>query len=153
MHANDGESPYGRSETTEVRSLVRPFWVPPGVEFEELPEGLQLALQEIFSPLYEELVLNAPTALERATGLSLCYTTWLELVDEYALAREMGPDLTQGELSEAMRGRIERHLRISGAKGKCTNILLQLRRVQARRSDPLGGSEAPRDEIGKCQRR
>ena len=46
----------------------RPYWLPGDLDIDALPEGLRLAISQILTPAYEELVLAAPNALERATA-------------------------------------------------------------------------------------
>ena len=49
----------------------RPYWLPGDLDIDALPEGLRLAISQILTPAYEELVLAAPNALERATGAAI----------------------------------------------------------------------------------
>ena len=79
-------------------------WTPPGIAFEMLPRPLQAALVELIGPLYEELVLAAPDALERSTGLTLNEA-------ERLLCKESGLKALSGGFND-MRDILEQ-----GAKG------------------------------------
>ena len=63
----------------------RPYWLPGDLDIDALPEGLRLAISQILTPAYEELVLAAPNALERATGATLVHLLWLELFEQFDL--------------------------------------------------------------------
>ena len=65
---------------------VRPYWFP-DTPVENLPEGLQLAIETIIVPAYEELVMGAESTMERLAGLSAVHLTHLEVDDQIELAR------------------------------------------------------------------
>jgi hypothetical protein len=117
-----------------------------------LPRPLQAALVELIGPLYEELVLAAPDALERSTGLTLTHLLWLEILEQYDLGRDYS--VVSGVLGTASPDRgpmIDQHLRLLEAKLRASHFLVQAREWAARRcrrepralgfDDP---SEAPR---------
>ena len=63
-------------------------WIPDGVLFDALPPPLQLALAEVVTPLFQEEVLEATSALARSAGYTLVHAVWLEVVTQVDLARE-----------------------------------------------------------------
>jgi len=122
--------------------FLRPYWMPDGATPEDLPEGLQAAAEAIIGPAYEELVAGAPTVLEQLTGMSAVYLSQLEVIDQVELARELAstpPD------SEQRGKRIDGHLRLVGAKLRCTTFLEKMRRAREKSNEsivnPLQGAD------------
>ena len=68
----------------------RPYWIPQDLDLNSLPEGLRLAVSEILTPAYVELVLKAPTALERASGMTFAHRGAMRLGREGAGFRGPG---------------------------------------------------------------
>lgn len=106
--------------------IPRPFFVPSGVNFDELPEELKVAILDIINPAYRRLVLKAEDGLEKSGGITVIHLLRLEILDQL--------ELTQGleksrhlEASEERGKRIERHLRVVGAKSKVSNFLFRLK--------------------------
>jgi hypothetical protein len=116
----------------------RPFWVPTGVKFDALPRALQAAIAEVLNPLYEQTVLEAPTALERAAALTHVHLQWLELLEQYDLGRAMAPLVAKGESTSTHREGIARHLRLAGAKERSGKFLLQVQGFK-RKKPPNNG--------------
>ena len=145
--------PEGRADTPPaLPPIPEGRWTPPGIAFEMLPRPLQAALVELIGPLYEELVLAAPDALERSTGLTLTHLLWLEILEQYDLGRDYS--VVSGVLGTASPDRgpmIDQHLRLLEAKLRASHFLVQAREWAARhcRREPraLGfddPGEAPR---------
>jgi hypothetical protein len=116
----------------------RPFWIPTNVQFDSLPQALQAAIIEIVNPAYQELVLEAPSPLEKAAGLSLVHLLWLEIVEQYDLGRAMARMLPRGESSAAHQEAIGRHLRLVGVKERFGKFVLQLRAWQEKSHGRFG---------------
>jgi hypothetical protein len=120
----------------------RPFWLPASVKFDTLPKPLQAAILEILNPAYQELILEAPTPLEKATGLTFVHLLWLELVEQYDLGQAMGPLVARGGSTAKKQKAIGRHLRLTGAKEKFGKFLLRVRTLQHKKpggNGPLFG--------------
>jgi hypothetical protein len=118
----------------------RPLWVPEGVKFDALPRGLQLAISEFINPLYREQVLEAPSELEKAVGLSLVYAAWIEAIQQFELAKAMVGMLPRGGSARIHKESIAEHLRVAGTKERLTKTLLQVKVFQEKRAsrvDPL----------------
>jgi hypothetical protein len=133
-----------RRKPRRQQSLVpRPHWVPLGFDFDSLPEQLKISLVEFVNPAYEQLVLQAADALERATGLSLIYLLWIELLNQLHL----GESYTQDHLIRSITAYqecVDRNLEISEAKAKQTYVLLRLRELRHLSDPQLAASPAPR---------
>jgi hypothetical protein len=141
-----------RADTPPVLPPIREGrWTPPGIAFEMLARPLQAALVELVGPLYEELVLAAPDALERSTGLTLTHLLWLEILEQYELGCDYS--VVSGVLGTASPDRgpmIDQHLRLLEAKLRASHFLVQARECARRcRRGPRaigfdGPGEAPR---------
>lgn len=107
----------------------RPYFVPKGVNFEVLPEEVQVAITAVVNPAYRELVLEAGDALQRSAGVTTVHLLWLEILDQVELAKNL-PSSPNSETAEEHGKRIDRHLRIVGAKSKASQFLLRLREFQ-----------------------
>lgn len=66
-----------------------PRWLPCGQRWQRLPREARLAAEEIIMPLYRELVLVAPSGMERTAGDSFVYAAWLEIMEQVELARHL----------------------------------------------------------------
>ena len=143
------------ADQADTQPLLPPIpegrWTPPGIAFEMLPRPLQAALVELIGPLYEDLVLAAPDALERSTGLTLTHLLWLEILEQYELGRDYS--VISGVLGTASPDRgpmIDQHLRLLEAKLRASHFLVQAREWARRcRREPRaigldGPIEAPR---------
>jgi hypothetical protein len=110
---------------------IRPYWIPPGVVFEELPEAVRIALQTIVGLAYSELVLGAGDPLETAMGTSVAFLAALEICDQveigHQLLRTTPPD---GRLKpESRRNRVL--IPTAAARPRLPSPKLQLRIVLA----------------------
>jgi hypothetical protein len=121
-------------------SQTRPVWMPDNVRPEDLSPELKAVLAEIIQPLYDEVVLRAPSALERATGLALVHMKWVELLEQRELAHRLTPMMFGEEATTALRA-VERHLRVVSAQDKLTKTLMQVRQHEDKR--------AMRDELSE----
>lgn len=124
--------------------VPRPYWIPDGLEFDELPHELQAAVVGVINPAYRELVLKGAPGIEQSTGLTIVHLLWLEILEQMALARGLPRD-TNLESRRARQTQIDRYLRLVGAKGKASHLLLRIREAaekQTRLFDPAKGSAA-----------
>ncbi len=113
-----------------------PRWVPPGIRFSSLLPEVQTAVVEIVNPIYEELVVRAPSALERSTGLTVVHLLWLEILDQL----DLGRGYTDDAFINSISGRPEllgRHLQLVDAKVKASYVLVRLRELRA---EPRGAA-------------
>jgi len=62
-------------------ATVRPLWVPAGLNLDALAPELQRGISDIVNPAYQELVLLAQTAIERASGVTFVHLLYLELIE------------------------------------------------------------------------
>jgi hypothetical protein len=123
----DHESFADAPDETEAPPEVRPLWIPPGVKFETLSKTLQLALRELITPAYRELVLEVAGALEKSTGLTYVHLMWLELLQQIGLGEDVCPRLARGVTAAALQDGIGGHLHLVSAKERVGRFLLQLR--------------------------
>ena len=124
-----------------VGEAARPYWVPSGIAFDELPEELRTAIIAVVNPGYQQLVLAARDGLEKATGMTIVHLLWLEILDQIQLGRELTDPQSALSASEEREKLIARHLRLVGAKTKASGFLLRLhqfRRKWGIAPDPLG---------------
>jgi hypothetical protein len=104
----------------------RPYWIPPGVDFDRLPEQLRAAILGIINPAYQELVLRAQDGQEKAAGVTVVSLLWLEILGQIELAEHLtdpGSVVTSSPEREQL---ISRHLRVAGAMIKASGFLLRL---------------------------
>ena len=127
------------SEGAETGPVVRPYFLPESVAFEELPESVRVAMVAIVVPTYEELVLGASTALERSAGVTLTFLLALEVVDQVEIAQTIQPDSGVDDAAAAIRDKtINRHLRLINAKQQAANFVMRLRVARATKfADPV----------------
>lgn len=110
---------------------VNPYWLPPGVDYQSLSEGIKTAVREILTPAYQQLVRQAPDELERAAGLSLVHLMWLEICDQSRLSRVVAEsDPTMDILNEPAE-KIAKHLQLVAAKSYIAQLLARLRVIRS----------------------
>lgn len=116
----------------------RPYFLPPDLDLETLPAGVRAALEAIVQPAYEELVVQAPTALDRSAGMSLVFLQVQELIEQFERGRQMTLGL-QGRDSggESRDEDLQRYLRVIGAKDRAANFILRVRQFRAKHLDPF----------------
>lgn len=115
---------------------TRPLWIPPDLTFDNLPPALQIALTEVIGPLYRELVLEAPTELERSAGLTLVHAAWLEVHKQIELNRTLVDPLSRGEGTDELAKLVAESLRLAGTKDRLTKTYLQVRIFLEKRAAP-----------------
>jgi hypothetical protein len=106
---------------------VRPLWIPPGVEFESLPTGLQAALVEIVNPAYQRMVLERDDPQEKSFGLSHVHLLWLEIVQQIELGNAMAKLLPRGQGAQANADSIAAHLRLIKTKERIARCYLRVK--------------------------
>jgi hypothetical protein len=126
------------------KELVRPYWIPPDLDFDALPEEMRVAALEIIAPAYRELVVDAPTAIERGIGKSIAFLLWEELFDEFELTRSIDfhkiheRRMVSPEKAETRAKLLDSLLRKVGARLKLTNVLDRLRSRRERGATSYG---------------
>lgn len=138
---------------TAKKSNSRPYFVPPDVSFDDLPEEVRLAYDVIVSPAYAELVLNAPSSLERAMGVSFVFLLAEEVLSQFELGGRIDPTKANDDIDRERRiQNMSRHLRLVGAKTAALNSLLRLRKLPMHRkfgSDEIGEATSTKSEVGE----
>ncbi len=120
--------------------LARPYWVPDGVSFESLDPALRRAYAAVIEPLYDEYVLKAEDALERAAGITLVHLTWLELRGQVDLEKELSR-LGRNPEPESRDNLIARHVRLAMAKLKAGGFLCRLQAFRQKYGNEFGAME------------
>ena len=117
----------------------RPFWVPPGVTFDQLPQALQHAIVEIVNPIYEAYVLGAESPLEKGQGLSYVQLLWWEILGHLDLAEDWASNLPYGGNDKGQRARLRRQLSLVSLKDKVAKFLLEVQKFNTKMgaNDPL----------------
>ena len=119
---------------------ARPYWIPPSVDLECLPEEIRAAILGIINPAYRELVLKAQNGLEKAAGVTIVSLLWMEILDHVQMGREIGDTFLLTTPSEDCEKRIARHLRLVGAKIKAASFLQRLREFREKYGHAFGTS-------------
>jgi hypothetical protein len=122
-----------------------PYFIPATLDFKQLPGGFQEGVDIILS-VYQELVLEAPTSLEQSAGITVCFSMWLELLEQFQLGRTLRKTLPKRSAvgvitnpTERYGGpflppdlSLERYLRLGAQKEKVLKFLLQFRVARVR---------------------
>ena len=117
------------NQESEKPDSVRPYWFPDSA-LEDLPEGLQLAIEGLIGPGYRDLVMGARDTMERLTGVSVVHLAHLEILDQIQLAHELPT-----AAPEQRQAKVASHVRLSGAKLRAMSFLQRLREARGK-SDP-----------------
>ena len=59
-----------------------PYFIPEDLDLGQMPTAFREAVENSILPAYRELVVRAPTSLERAAGMTFCFDMWLELLEQ-----------------------------------------------------------------------
>ena len=103
-----------------------------------LTEGLRLAVSEILTTAYVELVLKAPTALERASGMTFAHLMWLEMLEQVELGHTMPGSAVNGQVVNRQAA-LERLLRVVAQKQKAASFLQRLKEWRLKPRVPMRG--------------
>ena len=118
---------------------VRPFYVPAGINFDELPEPVRVAFQALVEPAYRDLVLGVEGPLERSAGLSLVFLLSLEVLDQFQLGQQLNFTADPTAVGGAERDRlIGRYLKLVSAKQHAERFLLRIHDLRARNDAAVG---------------
>ena len=124
-----------------------PYFIPANLDFKRLPGSFRNAVDDIISPAYQELVLAAPTSLERSAGMTFCFGMWIELLEQFQMSRAVGEMLPERtRVGMMVAGSTEQYggdflprnlslkhcLRLCAQKEKIAKFLLQFRVARAR---------------------
>ena len=116
--------------TTSADNL---YFLPDDFDFDGLPAVVQRAIRELVQPAYDELVVGAHDALERAASASFTFLLLLEVLEQFNLTDQLGQNLKQGRGCRSLQDEdVIRHLRLAGAKDKVAGFLLRLRTFRAK---------------------
>ena len=117
---------------------LRPYFIPDELDFDELPAAVQVAVEALVAPAYQELVLQAPSALERAAGASFVHLLFLELLEQFELGQQISENVkSAGNRTSPREADLRRHLRLLSAKERAGTFLLRIRQFQATKGDPM----------------
>jgi hypothetical protein len=114
----------------EPPPAARPYFVAADVDFETLPESVKVAFQTIVEPAYAELVLVAPSALERSMGASFVFLLAEEILNHFEIGRDMDLAQTRAGADRERRDKaFAQFLKLLGAKTAALHALLRIRRL------------------------
>lgn len=106
----------------------RPCFIPENCDWETLPADVRAAVRDIVMPLYREYVLENGDVLQRSAGLSLAYLVTLEVIEQVSQGRLLfQPVLDNDDDMKDRSRRMDRYLRLLGAKQKYTDLLVRLK--------------------------
>lgn len=138
-----------RSRKKKKRPYVRdsePHWMPRGVNRKLLPREVRADIATLVNPIYEELVLNAKSALAKSTGLTIVHLLWLEILDQINLSPQSDEEdfevdfLSQSAFNTRKR-EIERHLRLVHSKLKASELWLRIEQLRLQSRAARAGSK------------
>lgn len=121
-------------------SSARPAFLPPSVDFDALPARVRQALVFVVEPVYEELVVGACSAAERAAGSALVLLTSLEVIQQFALAQATDFTTLAAETDEHRLAReklVRAHLRLARHKLRVAGIVFRLQRQRTAPPPPV----------------
>ena len=136
-----------------------PYFIPEDLDLGKMPIAFREAIDDIILPAYQELVVEAATALERAAGTTLCFDMWLELLEQYDLVGTVTrrvptpprgcklvikqvPDEPDDESILPPYLPLKRYQILGARKEKLARFLLQFRMARARWGAPIDGPSA-----------
>ena len=111
-----------------------PPWLQNDFFFNNLPEPHQQAIRHIIQPLYDRFVLQPTDPLERATGTSLVYLLWSELLKQAEIASTPFGNYPSDELNRRML--MEDLFLILGPKSQIASLLVRLRQLKTEPDEP-----------------
>jgi hypothetical protein len=125
---------------------TRPYFLPKNINYGELPEDLQIAIDEVFAPAYQELVVEAPSNLERAAATGFILLLLVELMEQFQVGSRISEGLRQGIARQPLfsGNELDHYLKILSAKERAGKFLLQVRRFRIKHGDvfsPLDNGE------------
>jgi hypothetical protein len=119
----------------------KPYFIPPGMQFDKLPPELQAAIRAIVDPNYEEMVLKAEAGVERSAGMSVSFLEYLEVLCQMELSHSLAELDSDFRLSREQHEKIGKCLRLKAAKDNGLKLIQRMREFRARRrpcADPGG---------------
>jgi hypothetical protein len=118
---------------------VRPYFIPPGIDFEALPESVRVVFQTVVAATYDDLVLSVEGPLERSAGVTLVFLLSVEVLEQFQLGQQLNFTADPNAVGGAERDRlIGRYLRVVGAKQKEERFLLRIHDLRARNDAAAG---------------
>ncbi|MFT4558050.1 MAG: hypothetical protein ACI92S_003424 [Planctomycetaceae bacterium] len=115
-----------------VPTPTRPYWIPDGVDFGNLPHDLQVAITSIVAPAYKELVLGAAPGLAQSTGVTIVHSLWLEIQDQFAIAQSGQQPDSEEDASKDRATQVGRLLRTIKAKDNASKFWVRLHEFRER---------------------
>lgn len=117
---------------------ARPFFIPPGVDWDAMPDELQEVISAVVNPAYRDFVLAARDGLERASGLTLVHLLWLEVLDQLRLGQILLESNSTDSGTESRERAIAQHLKLVQAKLKTSTFMLRLEEFEQKWGRPAG---------------
>jgi hypothetical protein len=118
---------------------VRPYYMPPGIAFDALPEPVRVAFQAVVEPTYRDLVLGVEGPLERSAGVTLTFLLSLEVLDQFQIGQQLNFTADPTAVGGAERDRrIRDYLRLVSSKQHTERFLLRLHDLRARNDAAAG---------------
>jgi hypothetical protein len=113
-------------------NATRPYWFPPDIDVNALPDEIKAAIAGLVNPVYVQLVLQAQDGLERSIGSTIVFLLWREILAQMQFGQDFAHG-TSSASSEAERdAELGRYLRLVAAKLKASAILFQLQAFRRR---------------------
>lgn len=132
--------PFNMHEETPSEGIAstRPYWVPPGLDYDSIPQGLRAAFTEILQPAYFSLVVMPSESLERSTGLSVVHLLCHEMLEQFHLGQDTRIGEPEMQRSPERQESLRRLFQIIGKKHKMSDLLHRLRMLREK-NDPFPG--------------
>ena len=117
---------------------LRLFFLPSGLDLDNLPPQLQAALQDIVVPVYQRYVIRGNSPLEVAAGTSLAFLLAQELVAQCELGQDMFSQNLSQEAAAQRQRKIDAYFRTLGAKMSCAKFVQRLTEFRMQKGyDPI----------------
>jgi hypothetical protein len=115
-----------------------PYWLPEGEFWDHLSPATKRAAVEILEPAYQQLVVEAPSALVRSTGTTLVHLMWLEICGQLRMSQAVANPDSLDAIIQRPEQLVAEHLRLIGVKNDTAELLMKMQK---------GSGGAPRRRV------
>ncbi|NLS96770.1 MAG: hypothetical protein GXX96_31940 [Planctomycetaceae bacterium] len=120
-----------RQQNAPEPDPLLPPWLQNDYFFNHLPEQHQQAIRQIIRPLYQRFVLQPTDHLESATGSSVIFLLWTELIKQAEIAVGPYSHSYDGSIEQLSRRILMNDLfLILGPKSQMSALLIRLRQLK-----------------------
>src|SRR6185503_9999685 len=110
----------------DSNDILKPFFLPIGLDIDTLPPQLGAALLEIVTPFYQRYVLRGSTPLEVSAGVSATFLLAEEIIAQFEIGQQFFCGHQCPQESTQRQTKIDALFRLLGAKMRFMNLLHRL---------------------------